>query len=146
MESSGDYERLFTTMQEMLASRLSGTIKTQMIKYKIRGNHMEIDCGFPGSHYEVCFRGQYHEIALHFQSSDQANESRLAPFLLKLEEISQKLGRTVKAGKLEHKGWKRLWIELPVRPLSQDLLTPYSDLMAKMMVETLPVLRKAYST
>ena len=139
------YELFYNKMQARLEALLPKPIPVKRLKFEIKGNRMSIYIpGFPGSHYEICFRGSYHEIALHFQSTLNKNESRLAKFKPFQITLKNKLNQNIEIGRLENKDWRSVWIALPPQQFSDVLLEPYSDLLAKFMVETFPILQSAY--
>jgi hypothetical protein len=47
-------------------------------------------------------------------------------------------------GKHENKGWMRVWIKRPVRPLTEALLSEYTDLFAQFIAATFPTLEAVY--
>jgi hypothetical protein len=109
----------------------------------LRGNVIEIPMkGIEACHYEIGLHEDCHEIALHFQSSKPGvNISRLNGFSPYTTKLKTRLGYPIILGPHEHTGRKRLWIKLPLSPLSQELLEKYSELMSDLIVETFPILR-----
>jgi len=106
-----------------------------------RGNVMEIPIsGVKGCHYEIGFHQDCHEIALHFQGTAENNRSRSEGFRIHLPKLEKNLGRTLILGPHEGGNRKRLWIKLPLNPLTQDLLDHYSDLTARLIILTFPIL------
>jgi hypothetical protein len=109
----------------------------------LRGNVIEIPMkGIEACHYEIGLHEDCHELALHFQSSKSGvNISRLNGFSPYTVKLRAKLGYPIILGPHEHTGRKRLWIKLPMSPLSQELLEKYSELMSNLIIETFPILR-----
>jgi hypothetical protein len=106
-----------------------------------RGNVMELPIStIKGCHYEIGFHLDCHEIALHFQGTPENNLSRSESFWAYLPELESILGYPIILGSHEAKGRRRLWIKLPINPLTPDLLEKYSNLTASLIIFTLPIL------
>lgn len=100
------------------------------IQKQFKSNRMHITLSdITGLHYEICLRQDYHEIALHFQSTPERSLARRQVFDPKLSDLSTALGRHVQSGKLENRGWMRVWIECPLAPTTEALLAEYSDVL-----------------
>jgi len=99
---------------------------------------------FPGSHYEICFRQDYFEFALHFESSTAMNLERKQAFDSHLNEISDKTGQFVKSGKLENKGRMRVWFEHKKGSVTEEQIQKFIDEYSRFMVATYPILAKIY--
>jgi hypothetical protein len=144
-ESILDYETFYSEMQTRFRKLLPARILSLKPVYKVRSNRMAIYLDrITGSHYEICLRQTYHEIALHFESTPERSLERRRAFDPLLNELSKKLGRHVQAGKHENKGWMRVWIECPIAPLTEKLLAEYVDLFARFIMATFPTLEKMY--
>jgi hypothetical protein len=109
----------------------------------LRGNVIEIPMkGIGACHYEIGLHKDCHEIALHFQAKEQVNISRLNGFYPHAIRLKTILGYPILLEPHEKTtGRKRLWIKLPLSPLSQELFKKYSELMSDLIVETFPILR-----
>jgi len=139
------YEQAFTQFKEVLESELKRKNFSVNFIFKISGNHMEIQIpGYSGSHYEICFRQEYDELALHFQSTLNANMNRLNVLIPHISEMENMTGRKIKSGKLESKDWKRIWIEEPKTDLTTDTIRGYAIIMANFILSSYPYLQKAY--
>jgi hypothetical protein len=96
--------------------------------------------GVKGCHYKISFRHECHEIALHFQGTKENNAIYLAYFQPHIDQLSAELGFPLKSDNHEADR-KRLWIKLPLSPLTLDLLEKYSDMTARLIILTLPILK-----
>jgi hypothetical protein len=94
-----------------------------------------------GCHYEIGFHMDCHEIALHFQGSAENNRSRSEEFRPYLPKLKSDLGYPLILGPHERVGRKRLWIKMPINSLTPELLGLYSDLTARFIILTLPILQ-----
>lgn len=120
-------------------------IKGELL-FNNRGNVMEIViAGVRGCHYEIGFHRDCHEIALHFQGTPQNNLSRSEGFRSYLPRIEVDLGHTIILGPHERAGRRRLWIKLPQRPITEELVEIYSDLTSRLIIQTYPILKSILS-
>ena len=148
--SSLGYDTFFTEMQTRLRTLLPDNILARKPEYKVRSNRMQIFLDrITGSHYEICLRGDYHEIALHFESTPERSLARRQVFDPLLKQISDAVSsdtvrRHVQSGKHENCGWMRVWIECPIQPLTESLLSEYTDVFARFIMATFPTLEKIY--
>ena len=139
------YDVFYSEMQARLKWLLPQEVIARKPEFKVRSNRMHIVLDrITGSHYEICLRREYHEIALHFQSTTERNLERRRAFDPLLEELSKTLGYPVRSGKLENQGWMRIWIERPVRPVTQDLLDEYTGIFSRFITTTFPTLEMIY--
>ena len=149
--SSLGYDNFYTEMQARLRTLLPDNILDCKPKYKVDGNRMQISLDqITGSHYEICLRhSDYHEIALHFESTPERSLARRQAFDPLLKQISDAVSsdtvrRHVQSGKHENRGWMRVWIECPIQPLTESLLSEYTDVFARFIMATFPTLEKIY--
>jgi hypothetical protein len=108
-----------------------------------RGNVMELPiASIRGCHYEIAFHKDCHEIALHFQGTAENNKYRSEGFRPYKQQLQSDLGYPIVIGSHEKTGIrKRLWIRLPLEPLTQNLLEKYSELISRLIILTLPILQ-----
>lgn len=108
-----------------------------------RGNVIEFPIvSIGGCHYEIGLHKDCHEIALHFQGTELNNKYRSEAFRPYLPKLESELRHRLILGPHEHTGIrKRLWIQLPLKPLTQELLNEYILLMEKLISLTLPILQ-----
>jgi hypothetical protein len=107
-----------------------------------RANAMELPIStIKGCHYEVCFHVDCHEIALHFQGSSENNRSRSEGFRAYLPKLESSMGYPMILESHERVDRKRLWIKLPIKSLTPDLLGKYSELTASLVIFTLSILQ-----
>ena len=145
MISTIDYETFYSQMRTNLRTLLPENILAHKPEYKVRGNRMAIYLDqIAGSHYEICFRQGYHEFALHFESTPERSLARRQVFDPLLVQLSEKVGKQVRSGRHENCGWMRIWIELPVAPLTEKLVTEYTELIVRFMTATFPALKTRY--
>lgn len=143
--SALSYDVIYTDMQAESRKLLPKSVLSRKPEYKVRGNRMAIYLdGITGSHYEMCFRQAYHEIALHFQSTPTRSLARRQAFDPHLQGLSSKVGKTIRSGKLENRGWMRIWIELPTKTLTETLAKDYTELFTLFITETFPILQSMY--
>ncbi len=125
------YDIVFNQVKSIIANEGKDFIAVEKVIYKVSGNHMEIhlpECR--GSHYEICFRQDYTEIALHFQSTLSKNLERLNAIIPFIPVIEGKLNKKISYGKLENKDWKRIWIEQEKSNLNEDEIINTAKLMS----------------
>ena len=135
-------DKFFRDVTSNIKQQVEATSGLKGFSTKDRGNVMEIPiAGVKGCHYEIGFHRDGHEIALHFQGTAENNRSRSEGFRPHLPKLEKDLGRTLILGPHEGGNRKRLWIKLPLNPLTQDLLEQYSDLTARLIVQTYPILK-----
>ncbi|MBU0511573.1 MAG: hypothetical protein KKD28_13260 [Chloroflexi bacterium] len=140
-----DYEAFYTELQARLRTLLPDNILAYKPDYKVRSNRLQIFLDrITGSHYEICLRCSYHEIALHFESTPERSLARRQGFDPLLKYLSDTLGRRVRSGKHENRGWMRVWIECPKHPLTMELLDEYTELFAHFIMITFPKLEMIY--
>lgn len=101
---------------------------------------------FPGSHYEICLRQDYSEFALHFESTPAKNMERRQAFDSHLNEISEKVGQNINSGKLENKGWMRIWYERKKGTVNEELVKLYVDEYSRFMLATYPIMVNVYQS
>lgn len=97
-----------------------------------------------GSHYEICFRGNYYEFALHFESSPAKSLERRQAFDSHLGDLTSQIGRNIKSGKLENRGWMRVWYEESPEQIDQVKIEIYIDSYSRFIAATYPLLAKLY--
>lgn len=97
-----------------------------------------------GSHYEICFRGNYYEFALHFESSPAKSLERRQAFDSHLGDLSNKIGRNIMSGKLENRGWMRVWYEESPDQIDQVKINAYIDVYSRFILSTYPILAELY--
>ena len=134
---------------EKINQQVIANLKYRGLTANYRGNVMEIPISsIKGCHYEIGFHKDCHEIALHFQGTPRNNLSRSEGFRTHIPTLESTMGYAVILGAHEGKenGRKRLWIKLPMEPLTPDLLAKYSDLTARLIVFTLPILQSIMDT
>jgi hypothetical protein len=135
-------DQFFRDAGMRIRQKVAAQIGLQGLRTNDRGNVMEIPItGIKGCHYEIGFHRDCHEIALHFQGTADNNASRLAGFLPHIDHLNASLGYPLKPDQHEGQGRKRLWIKLPLNPCTQALLEEYSDLTARLIILTFPILR-----
>ena len=106
------------------------------------GNVVELPIStIKGCHYEIGFHADCHEIALHFQGTAENNRSRSEGFRAHLPRLESILEYRLILGPHERADRRRLWIKLPVNPLTSELVEKYSELTAQFIIATLPVLQ-----
>jgi hypothetical protein len=139
------YEAAYAQIQPELQKRLPVEARLRKPQFHVRGNRMHFTLDrITGSHYEMCFRRDYYEFALHFESTLARNVERLQAFEPHINELSQKLGHDINHGNLENKDWKRIWIQLGIEPLTQQKVEYYIDLFSKFIAATFPILQRTY--
>ena len=98
------YERLIADLRETLPQ----AVQDRQPDFEKRSNRLRIKVtGITGVHYEMCFRQDYHEFALHFESTPEISLSRREAIDPYLETMSLSLNYYVQSGPLENKGWMR---------------------------------------
>jgi hypothetical protein len=147
--SINNHEISYEIFDEEMISRLRELVPSRFMmrkpKFKVRSNRMQIYLDrITGSHYEICLRKQYHEMALHFESTPERSLERRQAFDPLLGQIRQEIGHRVNSGPLENRGWMRIWIERPVRARTQELLDEYVDIFARFIEATFPTLEEIY--
>jgi len=145
--SNLDYDTFYTEMQARLCTLLPGNILARKPRYKVRGNRLQIFLDrdrITGSHYEICLHRSYHEIALHFESTSERNLARRQVFDPLLKQLSDTVDRHVQSGKLENRGYMRVWIKCPKQSLTESLLAEYTDVFARFIMATFPTLEMIY--
>jgi hypothetical protein len=139
------YEAVHDQMKSNLLKGFPAEVRSRKPDFKIRGNRNAIYLDrMPGSHYEICFRRDYYEFALHFQSTAERSSERRQAFDPHLSNLSHRIGVTVKAGKLENKGWMRVWYQFSPEPLTPQKVQFYTDLFIKFVEATFPILKQVY--
>jgi hypothetical protein len=93
-----------------------------------------------GTHYEICFRQNYYEFALHFESSPSISLERRKAFDPHIDQISSQVGERIKSGPLENKGWMRIWYEFKREQIDQEKIDLYIDRFARFVAATFPIL------
>lgn len=135
-------DKFFRDVTSNIKQQVEATSGLKGFSTKDRGNVMEIPiAGVKGCHYEIGFHRDGHEIALHFQGTTENNRYRSEGFRPHLPELEKDLGCTLILGPHEGGDRKRLWIRLPLSPLTQDLLEYYSDMAARLIILTFPILK-----
>jgi len=61
-----------------------------------------------------------------------------------LQDLSTTVGKYVKSGPLENRGWMRVWFENKNEMISQEKIAMYIDQYSKFIAATFPVLVKLY--
>lgn len=97
-----------------------------------------------GAHYEICFRGNYYEFALHFESSPAKSLERRQAFDSHLGDLTNQIGRKIKSGPLENKGWMRVWYEESPEQIDQEKIKIYIDSYSRFITTTYPILANLY--
>ncbi len=93
-----------------------------------------------GTHYEICFRQNYYEFALHFESSPSISLERRKVFDPHINQISSQVGERIKSGPLENKGWMRVWYERQREQIDQEKINLYIDRFSRFIAATFPIL------
>jgi len=131
-------KEIFGKIQKNMIDRL----KFRGLGVNYRENVMELPIiSISGCHYEIGIHEDCHEIALHFQGSRDNNQSRLEGFRPHQQALEHKLGYRIILGPHEGQHRKRLWIKMPLKPLTLDLVDQYSELTTNLIVLTLPILQ-----
>lgn len=139
-----EYDEFFSAIREQLPPLL--TAETRNCQFQARANYFQIAYEpFGGCHYEIALRRNYHEIALHFESSQRVCQARLQPFLSQVETLSAQLGTSVRAAPWGgNRAWTRVWMECDVKPLTGGLAAHYAARMADFIAATFPILQQAF--
>jgi hypothetical protein len=136
------YKQFFEEVFKKTNRQTASKIDPDILSPNDRGNVLEIKIAhIRGCHYEIGFHRGCHEIALHFQGTSANNASRLDGFRPYQKKIQAALGHPVILGPHENQGRTRLWIKLPVSPCTETLVETYSDLTARLIIETFPILQ-----
>lgn len=139
-------DEYFDCLDNELVSSLGSFFDKVPFSFIQRSNYLQIKLEeFRGCHYELIIRHAKHEIALHFESSPQASESRRSAFDQHLNDISQFLGVRVYSGGFGTRGWTQIRIEKEAEPLTKELCRKFSDLTCKFISSTYPILQKVYA-
>lgn len=127
---------------EKIQKNMIERIKFRGLDVNYRKNVMELPIlSMRGCHYEIGIHEDCHEIALHLQGSRDSNLSRLEGFRPHQRALEQKLGYSIILGPHEGQQRKRVWIKMPLKPLTQELVDQYSELTTNLIVLTLPILQ-----
>jgi len=97
-----------------------------------------------GAHFEICFRRDYYEFALHFESSPAISLERRGAFDPFIEQLTTSVGVKIKSGPLENRGWMRIWYELKNEPVTQEKVNLYMDHYSRFIAATFPILEKMF--
>jgi len=97
-----------------------------------------------GTHYQITFRREYYEFALHFESSREMSLKRRQAFDPHLDELTKQVGILVRSGPVENRGWMRVWYEQNREPIGQDQIKLYIDQYSRFIAATFPILAKLY--
>jgi hypothetical protein len=136
------HDQFFIDIGAKIKDQVSARLGWRELTTIYRGNVLEIPVkGIKGCHYEIGLHQDCHEIALHFQGSTQSNASRLDGFRPYVSRLNSSLGYPLILGPHEHLGRKRLWIKLPLCPCTQEIVEKYSDLTARLIIVTYPILK-----
>jgi len=144
--ASLSYDTAFEQIQAGLRKRFSPELTYRKPRFEhSTPNRMRIYLdNISGSHYELCFRQAYFEFALHFESASLMSLERRQFFDPHVQELTQKVGKTVRSGPLENRGWMRVWFELPHETITAPKVEWYTDLFARFMIATCPILLEVY--
>ena len=142
---ANEYTEFYDRLIKDLRNGLPKSILARDPDFKVRSNRLQIYMdGISGSHYEMCFRRNYHEFALHFESTPERSLERRKAFDPYIDELSIKLNYNVNSGPLENRGWMRVWVQLPpTRPIL-PMYNKYQDLFQSLIIETYPILESLY--
>jgi hypothetical protein len=139
------YEEVHAQLKSDLLKLFPTEVRSRKPDFKIKGNRMAIYLDrMPGCHYEICFRGAYYEFALHFQSTPERSLERRQAFDPHLSDLTHKMGFTVMSGKLENKGWMRVWYQFSPEDLTPQKVEIYTGLFIKFIAATFPILKRVY--
>jgi len=128
---------------ELLNHKVITALKFRGLSANYRKEVMELPLtNIKGCHYEIGLHKDCHEIALHFQGSAENNKFRSESFKPFKQQIESALGFSVIIGPHERTGVrKRLWVSLPLAPLTSDLENEYSEIAFNLIASTLPILQ-----
>ena len=83
------YKAFYDQMIASLRANLPSPILARKPEFRVKSNRLQIFLdGIRGSHYEMCFRRDYHEFALHFESTPGRSLARRQAFDPHLQELS----------------------------------------------------------
>ena len=141
------YDAIFEQFQAGLIQRFPPEVTYRKPRFEhSRTNRMRIYLDrISGSHYEICFRGGYTEFALHFESTPAKSLERRQAFDPHLQALTQKVGALVRSGRLENKGWMRVWYEQKREPIDQARIALYIEQYSRFIAGTFPILEKVYA-
>jgi hypothetical protein len=141
------YADVYEQIQAGLQNSFSIHTLFRKPQFKIKNNRMQIFLDQnKESHYEICFRRDYYEFVLHFESTPARSIARRQTFDPYLDEFTLKVGQPVRSGKHEDQGWMRVWFQLTPEPLDSQKAEKYTSLFTNFMEATLPILEKIYET
>lgn len=137
------YLEFFEEIQERLPELLPSEIENEPHRFQSRANLWQVIFeAFGGCHYQITLRRDYHEIGLHFESSQLASHERLRAFQPHIEELTLQLGGPVLAGTMGPRGsWGRVWLEREPEPLNESLASVCAAQIARFITVTFPILK-----
>jgi hypothetical protein len=133
---------LISSLQISLQSILSNTTYS----FELRSNLFQIRLtAFSGCHYEMWLRRDSHQLAIHFESSEERSQARLQAFEPHVEALSESLKMPVYAENFGSRGWTQVCIKKPVQQLTMDLAHQYTELFLAFVVNTYTTLQMIYA-
>ena len=138
------YREFFQEIQARVSELLTDSIQNEPHHFQARANFWQLIFDeFGGCHYQISLRRDYHEIAIHFESSRQASHARLHSFQPHIQELSEALGEPVQAGTMGPRGsWGRVWLERAPEPLNKALASAQAAQLARLVTATFPILQE----
>lgn len=138
------YHEFFKEIEARVPELLPDAIYQEPHHFQARANFWQmIFDEFGGCHYQITLRRDYHEIALHFESSRQASHARLNAFEPHVEELSSALNEPIYAGTMGPRGsWARVWFARVPEPLNESLASAQAAQLTRFITATFPILQK----
>jgi hypothetical protein len=142
------YDNIFGQIKAGLNERFPPEINHHLVEFEHSApNRLRIYFDrnrIKGSHYEICFRRDYFEFALHFESTPTKSLVRRRAFDSHLNEITNEVGQKTKSGPLENNGWMRIWYERKPETIDQEKIKLYIDQYSNFINITFPILIRLY--
>jgi hypothetical protein len=138
------YREFFKEIQTRVPELLSDAIRNEPHHFQARANLWQVIFDeFGGCHYQITLRRDYHEIALHFESTRSASHARLNAFQSRVDELVNVLSESVRTGTMGPKGaWGRVWLERAAEPLNESLASAHAAQLARFIAATFPILQE----
>jgi hypothetical protein len=143
------YDEIFEKIIAGLKTKLPGIINAKTeFDHTPNRNRLRIYISknnYKGSHYEICFRQEYYEFALHFEGGKTQNLEHRQAFEPYLNEVSEIVGRFVRAGRFENQDRMRVWYEHKCITIGEEQIRTYIEEFSRFINVTYPILKKAFS-